>query len=116
MADINTKQGGVPIQINGVERRLGLTLGALAMIEEGLKIESLEQLQSRFDKPSVRDLIVIMTALLIGGGHTGTKEEIVGELNVWDVSPERLLEMIMAAFNASSMVKQADEGKNEPEQ
>lgn len=57
----------VSIKINGEEKPLRLTLGALAEIEDALGGD-IESLKSRLANPRVGDLLVILGALLRGGG------------------------------------------------
>jgi hypothetical protein len=66
---INRARGEVPLQIEGVPHRLCLTLGALAEIEAGLGLADLGELDTRLAKPRIEDILVILTALLRGGGH-----------------------------------------------
>jgi hypothetical protein len=46
-----------------------LTLGVLAEIESGLVLADLNELDARLARPSIEDIIVILTALIRGGGH-----------------------------------------------
>ena len=57
----------VSISINGERKPLRLTLGALAEIEEALGGD-IESLKARLANPRVGDLLVILNALLRGGG------------------------------------------------
>ena len=66
---INRLRGEVPLEIEGVPHRLCLTLGALAEIEAGLGLSDLNELEGRLARPRIEDIIVILTALLRGGGH-----------------------------------------------
>lgn len=66
---INRARGEVAIEIAGERYRLCLTLGALAEIESGLGAENFADLERRLGAPRVADLIVILEALLRGGGH-----------------------------------------------
>lgn len=61
-------RGDVRIRINGEEKVLRLTLGALAEIEEALGGGDFEALRQRLKKPRVSDIIMILHALLAGGG------------------------------------------------
>ena len=61
-------RGDVRIKINGEAKTLRLTLGALADIEEALGGGDFEALQARLKKPRVADIIMILHALLTGGG------------------------------------------------
>jgi hypothetical protein len=66
---INRRRGEVPLRLDGEEFRLCLTLGALAEIESGLGLADLRELDARLARPSIEDIIVILTALMRGGGH-----------------------------------------------
>ena len=57
----------VSIKIDGEEKPLRLTLGALAEIEDALGGD-IESLKNRLANPRVGDLLVILGALLRGGG------------------------------------------------
>jgi len=56
------------IVINGERRPLKLTLGALAEIETALGGGDFETLRARLASPRVSDLLVILRALIAGGG------------------------------------------------
>lgn len=61
-------RGDVRLQINGEERVLRLTLGALADIEDQLGGGDLSALQERLKNPRVSDIIIVLHALIAGGG------------------------------------------------
>lgn len=75
---INPQRGEVPICVDGVERPMRLTLGALAGLEDALEAGSLVDLVERFEGGSFRsrDILALLWAGLNGGG--------------WDVSLEDL--------------------------
>ena len=60
-------RGDVPLIINGEEKTLRLTLGALADIETAFGGDA-EALKTRLKNPRVGDVVVILHALLAGGG------------------------------------------------
>ena len=66
---INKFRGDVPLEIDSEVHTLRLTLGALAEIETALGTEDLSGLTARIANPSAGDLLVILSALLGGGGH-----------------------------------------------
>lgn len=66
---INRIRGEVPLVIEGKTYRLCLTLGALAEIEAGLGLADLSELDARLARPRMADVIVILSALLRGGGQ-----------------------------------------------
>ncbi len=55
------------ITINGEPHKLRLTLGALAQIEDALGGD-FDALQARLKSPRISDVIIILHALLAGGG------------------------------------------------
>ena len=69
MMSVNRARGEVPLLIEGEPYRLCLTLGALAEMEAGLGAKDLKELETRLARPSARDLVIILGALLRGGGH-----------------------------------------------
>lgn len=60
--------GDADILINGERKTLRLTLGALASLEETLGQGDFSGLQRRLEAPRVADLLLILQALLQGGG------------------------------------------------
>ena len=75
---VNKRRGEIPITIGDTDYVMCMDLGAMAEIEEGLDIDSSSDLATYFDsrKVKVRDLIVLLGALLRGGGHDITDDEI----------------------------------------
>lgn len=75
----NPYRGEVDLQVNGEFRRMRLTLGALAELEQRVESESLFDMISRFESGAfrVRDLICLLTAGLNGGGFEITEEELL---------------------------------------
>ncbi len=65
-------RGDVRLTINGEEKALRLTLGALADIEDRLGGGDLTALQARLKNPRVADIILVLHALLLGGGGGST--------------------------------------------
>ena len=76
MTPVNALRGDVPLTIGEETYRLRLTLGALAEIEGALGTEDLAALTTRLGKPSARDMLVILAALLKGGGNAMGLEEL----------------------------------------
>lgn len=66
---MNPERGETPLTINGHTYCLRLTLGALAEIEAGLGCEKLSDLSLRLKHISARDMMVVLSALLKGGGE-----------------------------------------------
>lgn len=76
-------RGEVSIVIDGAERRLCLTLGALAELEAAFGCVRMSDLVARMRALSAADLVVVLAALLRGGGEV---EAAAGLANA-DVSP-----------------------------
>lgn len=66
---MNSARGEVRVKLAGAPRRLCLTLGALAEIEAGLGVEGATALAERVRSLSAQDLLVVLAALLRGGGE-----------------------------------------------
>ena len=65
----NRARGEVLATLAGRERRLCLTLGALAELETAFGAEGWEALAERLQGLSARDLTTVLAALLRGGGE-----------------------------------------------
>lgn len=90
----NGVRGEVAMMIAGAERRLCLTLGALAEIETGLGLSGLEGLGERMRALSAGDLVVVLAALLRGGGEDGAVALAAG--------PAEAAAAVAAAFEAAA--------------
>jgi hypothetical protein len=66
--------GDAAIVINGERKILRLTLGALADLEETLGQGDFRTLEKRLEAPRIADLLLILQALLQGGGALVTIE------------------------------------------
>jgi len=64
---VNGARGDVTACLGGVERRLCLTLGALAELEGAFGVDTVAALAARLAHPSARDLSVVLEALVRGG-------------------------------------------------
>lgn len=95
---VNGVRGEIAAVLAGVERRLCLTLGALAEIETALEVDGLPALIERLKTLSARDLVVVLAALLRGGGET----ELAGSLGQARVEPGEAAEAVARAFVAAS--------------
>ena len=82
----------------GAERRLCLTLGALAEIETGLELDGLSGLAERMRALSARDLTVVLAALLRGGGERALADD----LDRAPVDPREAAEAVAKAFAAAA--------------
>jgi len=94
----NGARGEVVAVLAGVERRLCLTLGALAEIETGLGLDGLSGLAERMRALSARDLTAVLAALLRGGGERALSED----LDRASVAPCEAAEAVAKAFAASA--------------
>lgn len=74
----NRRRGAVSAIIDGRERTLCLTLGALAELEDSFAADNLADLAERFGagRLSARDLIRILAAGLRGAGETASEAEV----------------------------------------
>ncbi|MFN7618715.1 MAG: GTA-gp10 family protein [bacterium] len=94
----NGARGEVVAALAGAERRLCLTLGALAEIETGLGLEGLSGLAERMRALSARDLTVVLAALLRGGGEP----VLADELDRAAIDPREAAEAVAKAFAAAA--------------
>ena len=94
----NGARGEVVATLAGAERRLCLTLGALAEMETALGCDGLAALAERMRALSARDLMVVLAALLRGGGETTLAAELVGA----PVDPCEAAEAVAEAFAAAT--------------
>ena len=101
---VNRRRGEVAAIIDGQERTLCLTLGALAELEDSFAADNLADLAARFGagRLSARDLIRILAAGLRGAGETASESE-VAAMRIEDgaAGAARVAaELLTAAFGA----------------
>jgi len=72
----NAVRGEVLLTIDGVERRLCVTLGALAELEAAFDVVSLTELSERLAQLTASDLLIVLSALCGGGGEPASTEEL----------------------------------------
>jgi hypothetical protein len=94
---MNGIRGETGIEIDGVTRRLCLTLGALAEIETAFGCKSLGELQARLRVLSAGEMLTVLAALLRGGGEADTLEM----LPMQTVAPGAAARAIGEAFHAA---------------
>lgn len=94
----NGARGEVVATLAGGERRLCLTLGALAEMETALDCEDLAALAGRMRALSARDLTAVLAALLRGGGE----EALADQLAEAPVHPREAAEAVAKAFAAAA--------------
>ena len=75
-APANGARGEVCRELGGRQRRLCLTLGALAEMEDAFAAQGAQALTARLASPSASDLILILAILLRGGGETVDEAQI----------------------------------------
>jgi Phage tail tube protein, GTA-gp10 len=95
--NMTQRPGDAEITINGEPHKLRLTLGALAQIEDALGGD-FDALQARLKNPRISDMILILHALLTGGG-AGLSLQL---LKASDVDLAQAARAIAAAFQALS--------------
>ena len=95
---INGVRGEATAELAGAERRLCLTLGALAEIETGLGVAGMAALAERMRSLSARDLMVVLAALLRGGGEVALAEGLASA----PVDPREAAEAVAKAFAAAA--------------
>ena len=98
MTAANGVRGEAVARLAGAERRLCLTLGALAEIETGLGVAGMAALAERMKALSARDLMVVLAALLRGGGEV----ELAETLATAPVDPRAAAEAVARAFEAAT--------------
>lgn len=95
---INGARGETAAVLAGAERRLCLTLGALAEIETALELESVGSLADRMRRLSGRDLMAVLAALLRGGGERA----LAADLERAAIDPSEAAEAVAKAFAAAA--------------
>ena len=90
------KPGDALITIDGEQHLLRLTLGALAEIEEKIGEGNLDALRERLANPRISDLILILHALLFGGGTALS----LAALKAADIDLEEASHSIATAFRS----------------
>ena len=73
----NKIRGEAELSAGGQSFRMVLTLGALAEIEDGLGLSDLMEVSKRLAQTRAGDLAVVAAALLRGGGHAMTPQEVL---------------------------------------
>jgi hypothetical protein len=94
----NGARGEVVVSLAGTERRLCLTLGALAEMETALGCDGLSGLAERMRALSARDLMAVLAALLRGGGEPALASALAGAA----VDPREAAEAVAKAFAAAA--------------
>lgn len=97
MKAANRVRGEALVRLAGEERRLCLTLGALAEIETALNVSGVAGLAERMRALSARDLMAVLAALLRGGGEGALADE----LDRAAIDPVEAAEAVARGFEAA---------------
>jgi hypothetical protein len=93
----NRARGEVLLEIDGQPRRLCVTLGALAELEAAFDVISLGQLAERLSQLNAADLLVVLSALSVGGGDALS----AAELAAARIDPKAAAIAVADAFNGA---------------
>ena len=91
---MNGARGEAAVMLGGGQRRVCLTLGALAEIETGLGVDGMAAVAERMKTLSARDLMIVLAAVLRGGGEV--------EPEVAAVDPREAAQAVAKAFAAAA--------------
>ncbi|MEE9429052.1 MAG: gene transfer agent family protein [Paracoccaceae bacterium] len=102
----NPWTGEVSLTLDGQERVLKLTLGALAELEAVLEVGTLIELVERFESGafSTRDVLALIVAGLRGGGWQGSAADLLSvEIGGGPVEAARVAgQLLVRAFSVAS--------------
>lgn len=90
----NRARGEVLLEIDGRPRKLCVTLGALAELEAAFDVASLGELGERLAQLTAADLLIVLSALIAGGGELLSP----AELAVSQIEPRAAAEAVAEAF------------------
>lgn len=90
----NKARGETSLHIGGVERRLCVTLGALAELEAAFDVASFTELGARLTQLTASDLLIVLSALVSGGGETLTTRELAAV----EIDPREAAAAVAEAF------------------
>ena len=93
----NGARGQVIQPVGGTPRRLCLTLGALAELETAFGLAGWEALSERLRALSAKDMLLVLAALLRGGGE----DQAAAELATLPVDYREAALAVAAAFMAA---------------
>lgn len=93
----NRARGEVLLAIDGRERRLCVTLGALAELEAAFDAISFADLGERLSQLSAADLIVVLAALTAGGGEAMSSAALASA----EIDPRAAASAVARAFQAA---------------
>ncbi|MES1202192.1 MAG: GTA-gp10 family protein [Pseudomonadota bacterium] len=90
----NRARGEVLLEIDGAPRKLCVTLGALAELEAAFDVGSFAELGERLSALTAGDLIIVLSALVTGGGAPLNPTEI----SAAQIDPRAAAEAVAEAF------------------
>ncbi len=90
----NRARGEVLLAIDGEERRLCVTLGALAELEAAFDVASFTELGGRLASLTAADLITVLSALSAGGGAPMS----VADIARAKIAPQAAAQAVARAF------------------
>lgn len=93
----NRARGEVLLAIDGRERKLCVSLGALAELEAAFDAVSFADLGERLAQLSAADLIVVLSALTAGGGEPMTTAQLASA----QIDPRAAANAVAQAFQAA---------------
>ena len=103
----NPWTGEVSLTLDGQERVLKLTLGALAELEAALDVGTLIELVERFESGafSTRDVLALIVAGLRGGGWQGSAADLLSvEIGGGPVEAARVAgQLLVRAFSVATV-------------
>ncbi len=94
---VNAARGEGLLLIDGVARKLCLTLGALAELEAAFDCATLDELGARLGQLSPQDLLIVLAALTAGGGNGLTPAQLASAR----IEPRAAAHAVAAAFKAA---------------
>lgn len=99
MSPHNAARGEVLLNIDGHERRLCVTLGALAELEAAFDVVSLGELGERLAHLTASDLLVVLSALTAGGGEAISAPDLARARIDARAAAQAVAEAFRAAFD-----------------
>ena len=94
----NGARGEVEVVLGGERRRVCLTLGALAEIETGLGVAGLTAVAERMKLLSAHDLLIVLAALLRGGGEGQAADGLSESM----IDPREAAQAVALGFTAAA--------------
>jgi hypothetical protein len=111
---VNPVRGETILKVGKKHYILCLTLGALAEIEETLKIEDLTKIEEVFKTPKMSQVLLLLVALLHGGSSSeadGASEQAkltVEDVRLWPLGLRDAMGPLSEAFRRSTLIEEDD--------